>query len=617
LDSKNASFVVIFVIAEYSLKNSELIRCMMKMNAGLKKLAVMLTITAILLSFTQANMKMVSSSDTGRKIDVFTQKIPFNGKGINQSSDAFEPQELVILYANVTYNEAPMANKLVAFQVNNPANAFQNITVGGVSSTNQSGIAQFSFRIPWPSENAEQIIFGEWFAIATVDIAQQVVVDTLTFQVGWIIKITNITTLNARLEPQTRYLRGEVIVFDLTVENIALTLKSATIMIDVQDANSYPIIYVEMDNLVFQPGENHVRAYSQIPITATIGEAKVLAAVYTAPPKIGGVLFSPAALSQFEIISAPVPVEKHDIAITSVSASPLIAYVGTPVEITVEIVNLGNFTETFDVSICYDIFKIATRKVWSLDSGLNITMSFMWDTSSTSEGNYTIWALADFVPGEVNVANNVFVNGNVTLLSKHDIAVLNVSPSKILAYIGEIVYVYVVVKNEGNYIESFNATAFYDSNVVGTLFVNSLHPDDEKLLVFYWNTRNVTEGNYTLSAEANVVPGEANIDNNRFVDGVVWVKPWVFPPVWKIPIWLLALLFLLAMLIGILLLLVLICALLRRRRRKKKDKMVIPPIPPTIMPFQRSKKCRVCGKEFLGLYTFCPYCFTFHGKDYK
>jgi len=509
LDSKNASFVVIFVIAEYSLKNSELIRCMMKMNAGLKKLAVMLTITAILLSLTQANMKVVSSSDTTRKIDVFTQKISFNGKGINQSSDAFEPQELVMLYANVTYNEDPIANKLVAFQVNNPANAFQNITIVGVSSTNQSGIAQFSFRIPWPSENAEQIIFGEWFAIATVDIAQQVVVDTLTFQVGWIIKITNITTLNARLEPQTRYLRGEVIVFDLTVENIALTLKSATIMIDAQDADSYPIIHIEMDNLVFQPGENHVRAYSQIPTAAAIGEATVSAAAYTAPPKISGVLYSPAALSTFEIIRVPVLVEKHDI------------------------------------------------------------------------------------------------------------AVLTVSPSKTLVYTGEIINIYVVVKNEGTYIESFNVTAFYDSNVVGKLFVNGLEPGREMLLVFYWDTRNVTEGNYTLSAEASVVPDEVNIENNRFINGVVWVKPWMYPPVWKIPIWLLVLLFLLAMLIGILLLLVLICALLRRRRRKKKDEMVIPPILPTIMPFQRSKKCRVCGKEFLGVYTFCPYCFTFHGKDYK
>ena len=507
MDSKNASFVVIFVIAEYSLKNSELIRCMMKMNAGLKKLAVMLTITAILLSFTQANMKMVSSSDTGRKIDVFTQKIPFNGKGINQSSDAFEPQELVILYALVTYNEAPIANKLVAFQVNNPANAFQNITVGRV--TNQSGIAQFSFRIRWPSENAEQIIFGEWSATASVEIVQQVVVDTLTFQVGWIIKITKITTLNAKFEPQTKFLRGDGIVFDLTVENIALTLKSATIMIDAQDADSYPIIHIEMDNLVFQPGENHVRAYSQIPTAAAIGEATVSAAAYTAPPKISGVLYSPAALSTFEIIRVPVLVEKHDI------------------------------------------------------------------------------------------------------------AVLTVSPSKTLVYTGEIINIYVVVKNEGSYIESFNATAFYDSNVVGTLFVNSLHPDDEKLLVFYWNTRNVTEGNYTLSAEANVVPGEANIDNNRLVDGVVWVKPWVYPPVWEVPGWPLALLFLLlAMLIGACLLAIIILALLWRRRKKKRTQINMRPAFLEVK-LKRSKTCSVCGKEFLEVYTFCPYCFTFHGKDYE
>ena len=48
---KNASFVVIFMIAEYLLKNSELIRYMMKMNAGLKKLAVTLTISARVILF--------------------------------------------------------------------------------------------------------------------------------------------------------------------------------------------------------------------------------------------------------------------------------------------------------------------------------------------------------------------------------------------------------------------------------------------------------------------------------------------------------------------------------------------------------------------------------------
>jgi hypothetical protein len=293
------------MITEYLLKNSLLYKGLMTMDAGKKKLAVALTITIIFFSLTLANIKMVSSSDIARKIDVFTQKMTFNGKGMNQSSDSFQPQELVILYALVTYNEVPLANMLVAFQVNNPANAFQNVTVVGISSTNQSGIAQFSFRIPWPSENAEQTIFGEWFAIATVDIAEQVAVDTLTFQVGWIIKITNITTLNAELGPQTKYLRGAIIAFNLTIENIALTPKLATIIIDAQDAASYPIIHTEIDNLVFKPGENHMSVPSQIPMTATIGEATILTVAYTAPPKIGGAPYSPAALSTFEIVRLP------------------------------------------------------------------------------------------------------------------------------------------------------------------------------------------------------------------------------------------------------------------------------------------------------------------------
>jgi hypothetical protein len=294
------------VIAEYLLKNSALNKCLMTMSAKLRKSAMTLAIATILFNLALLNMKVVYSNSTCGKIDLFTQKVPFNGKGINESSDAFQPQELVVLYALVTYNEDPIVNKLVAFQVNNPTNALQNITVMGVSSTNKSGIAQFSFRIPWPSDDAEQIIFGEWFAIATVEIAEQVLADTLTFPVGWIIKITNMKTLNENLEPQTRYLRGEVVFLNLTIENIALTLKLATIIIDVYDVMCYPIIHLEVENMVIQPSENNLLASSKIPITASIGEATISAMSYTAPPKIGGVPYSPATLSTFEIVTSPV-----------------------------------------------------------------------------------------------------------------------------------------------------------------------------------------------------------------------------------------------------------------------------------------------------------------------
>jgi hypothetical protein len=253
-----------------------------------------------------------------------------------------------------------------------------------------------------------------------------------------------------------------------------------------------------------------------------------------------------------------------------------------------------------------------------------VTLTFVWNTSFVHEGFYQISASAP-LPSDIDVSDNSFVDGVVQVMARpliHDVAVLSVSPSKNVVYIGEVVNIYVVVKNEGSYVESFDITAFYDSNVIGRLFVKSLQPGSEIPLVFYWNTGNVAKGNYTLSAEASAVPGETKIENNRFVDGVVMVKSWVFPPVLEIPRWLLALLFISAILIGACLAAAIVFVLLRRRKRKRKDQWGRQPSSFEVEPckevgFKRSKTCSACGKEFPGVYTFCPYCFTFHGKDYE
>ena len=84
-----------------------------------------------------------------RVIDLYTQKVPFDGKGPNQPSDSFQPQELVILYALVTYNDAPVAQKVVSFSVNGPPNPFENITLLRTATSDQNGVANVSFRIPW------------------------------------------------------------------------------------------------------------------------------------------------------------------------------------------------------------------------------------------------------------------------------------------------------------------------------------------------------------------------------------------------------------------------------------------------------------------------------------
>jgi hypothetical protein len=127
----------------------------------------------------------------------------------------------------------------------------------------------------------------------------------------------------------------------------------------------------------------------------------------------------------------------------------------------------------------------------------------------------------------------------------------------------------------------------------------------------------VSPGNYTLSAVASVVPGEVDVKDNRFVDGVVRIKPWFPPPLpveYVLPRWLLAFLFLLAVLVGAILV-ILVGFILWWTRERRKEEEVIRRVEEH--PSKATKTCNVCGREFPGVYTFCPYCMSFHGKDYE
>jgi hypothetical protein len=342
---------------------------------------------------------LASSNDSaGPLIELYTQKA------------VFAPQELVILYALVTYNSAPVAQKLVAFQANGPPDPILNITTTGSAPTNEDGIAEFSFRIPWPNTNPEEQVFGTWFCIATVSIADQTVNDTLTFQVGWIIRITDIQTLNASAQPQTLFLRNQTIMFNLTIQNIALTQKTATITIDAQDSASHPITHIQEENLTFQPGTTYLSASAQIPVAATIGQASVQAAAYTMPPENGGVLYSPAISATFEIITRHVVIIAVKPSSTSVTS-------GRTVNITITVKNEGNMTESFNVTAYYDETPIAKKLVADLEPQTEAALIIPWNTSGVPLGSYVISGVAEAVPGEIETSGKTYVDGTVTILA--------------------------------------------------------------------------------------------------------------------------------------------------------------------------------------------------------
>ena len=597
---------------------------MIMMNAKLKKLLVMPAITAILLSLAFANMKMAFSNGTGGKIDLFTQKEPYSGKGPNMSSDAFNPQEVVILYALVTYSETPMQNLPVAFLVKTPNNASFSLT----AKTNSSGIATVDFAIPQKCVN-ETEAFGTWVAVAKVSIDGKVFGDTLTFKVDWIVKLISVRTIDQNLTYRSSFgIEGDV-GLEIALRSVAMVLKSATLAIVIQDELNVPVNFSELRDIKVTPNEKLVFLYVSlgIPKHAYVGKANAIVSAFTAPVNESGVPYCPAVSAGFFIVPfEPLTIALHDVAVVDAIPSAETVEVGQSVDIVTVVQNEGTTTESFSVSAYYDSMLIGTLQITALAPYSHKTLNFTFDTSTVSPGNYTITVSIPLLVNEADITDNVFVDGIIKIKPKipvviHDIAVVDVKVSKEILYIGDVLQINVTVLNKGTETETFDVITYYDSFLIGTIRIDALAPTAQATLIFAWNTSFVHEGYYQISASAPL-PNDINLADNTFVNGIVQVTarppyPWVYPPVWKIPILLLALLFLLAMLIGILLLLVLMCALLRRRRRKKKDKMVIPPIPPTIMPFQRSKKCRGCGKEFLGVYTFCPYCFTFHGKDYK
>jgi len=222
-----------------------------------------------------------NESTSERIIDLFTQKKPYSGHGLNQPSDAFAPQEEVILYANVTYRGAPIANKLVAFQVNGPPNPLQNITIYDQGETNATGIAQASFRIPWPETNPRTIVFGTWKAVANVDIAEEIVQDTLTFQVGWIVEIISAITVDEDLQPQTRFMQESFVRVILTMKNIAKTPKNVMLVVVVFDSLRYIIDSAIIDDLKVEPGEMLVYCSAYISEWAACGNATLHACAYT------------------------------------------------------------------------------------------------------------------------------------------------------------------------------------------------------------------------------------------------------------------------------------------------------------------------------------------------
>jgi hypothetical protein len=165
----------------------------------------------------------------GLAIDLYTQyDAPYGGQGPNMPSDMFAPQQQVELYAKVTYNEYPVQQKLVGFEIRHGDYVFWR-----EATTDADGVAHVSFRIPWPCENPEDEIFGKWYVTATVEVAEQKKNDTLGFWVWWLVEVLSI-------EPkQTEYIQrktgGDPLTFTVEYRTFSMQTLDAIITATIYD----------------------------------------------------------------------------------------------------------------------------------------------------------------------------------------------------------------------------------------------------------------------------------------------------------------------------------------------------------------------------------------------
>ena len=110
-----------------------------------------------------------------------------------------------------------------------------------------------------------------------------------------------------------------------------------------------------------------------------------------------------------------------DIGITNLNISKTVVGQGYTMNIKVTIFNYGNNTEYSNVTIYAGTTVIHTSENIPLTSRNSTTITFTWNTTGFARGNYTLWAYASPVSGEIDMSDNNFTLGVLKVTISGDI----------------------------------------------------------------------------------------------------------------------------------------------------------------------------------------------------
>jgi hypothetical protein len=230
----------------------------------------------------------------GRAIDIFVGQdgfpypFPYGGQGPNAPADMFWPQKQVCVWAYVTYNEWPEQQKDVAIEIFDPHGTRWGIIY---ARTNATGYAYTCFRLPWPCDDPEYYI-GVWTVVGTVDVACEIINDTVTFHYDYLVRIWKVTA-----DPQNVYKHNSTVCYTVEYGSHAQQFYNVTIAITGLDETGVPFGFaykqVEIGGTVYCQYKNYTDTLCiYIPKWARAGQGEVDVAILDNWPYLGGTVQS-------------------------------------------------------------------------------------------------------------------------------------------------------------------------------------------------------------------------------------------------------------------------------------------------------------------------------------
>ena len=134
----------------------------------------------------------------------------------------------------------------------------------------------------------------------------------------------------------------------------------------------------------------------------------------------------------------------HNLEVTSVTASPESIIVGSNVDITITVLNLGTVPEDSTIIALSGMLDVGEANFTNLAPGKNVTVTIVWKTSGFAAGPYTVGGQVLPVKGQTNTQNSIVRQATPVTLTEANTSVLQ-SPYIIPAIIAVLVALIAII----------------------------------------------------------------------------------------------------------------------------------------------------------------------------